>query len=124
MPYGSMMIASVRYMGAVHAKVEFLLAGEEQARQFTSQASAFLEMFKSIESAMHASGNDADVKAVFDSITIQQEKDHAILSASIPTGFLKKFFSEPMFALDQPKGSHESDAPASKRKRNSRGKNR
>jgi len=118
LPYGSMVIASVRYVGAVHAKVEFLLAGEPQARQFTSQASAFLEMFKSIESSLHPSGNDPDVKAVFDSIKVQQEKDHAILSASIPTGFLKKFFSEPMFTLDQQKESPASKAPATKRKRN------
>jgi hypothetical protein len=102
----------------VHAKVEFLLAGEPQARQFTSQASAFLEMFKSIESSLHPSGSDPDVKAVFDSIKVQQEKDHAILSASIPTGFLKKFFSEPMFTLDQQKESPASKAPATKRKRN------
>lgn len=118
LPYGSMVIASVRYVGAVHAKVEFLLPGEQQARQFTSQASAFLEMFKSIESSLHASGNDPDVKAVFDSIKVQQEKDHAILSASIPTGFLKKFFAEPMFALDQQKESPASKPPASKPKHN------
>jgi hypothetical protein len=124
LPQGSMMIASVRYMGAVRAKVEFLLAGEEQARQFTSQAGAFLEIFKSIESSLQASGNDPDVKAVFDSIKVQQEKDHAILSASIPTGFLRKFFSEPMFVLDQQKESPESKAPASKRKHHSKAKNR
>jgi hypothetical protein len=118
LPYGSMVIASVRYVGAVHAKVEFLLAGEQQARQFTSQASAFLEMFKSIESSLHPSGNDPDVKAVFDSIKVRQEKAHAILSASIPTGFLKKFFSEPMFTLDQQKEPPASKAPATKRKRN------
>jgi hypothetical protein len=124
LPYGSMVIASLRYVGAVHAKVEFLLAGEAQARQFTSQASAFLEMFKSIESSLHPSGNDPDVKAVFNSIKVQQEKDHAILSASIPTGFLQKFFAEPMFTLDQPKESPESKVPAIKRKRNHPAKNR
>ena len=122
LPYGSLMIASVRYVGVVHAKAEFLMAGEQQAQQFTSQASAFLEMFKSIETNLHASGNDPDVKALFDSIKVQQKKDHAILSASVPTGFLKKFFSEPTFALDQPKGSPESKAPAVKHKR--RAKNR
>jgi hypothetical protein len=117
LPYGSTVIASVRYVGAVRAKVEFLLAGEQQARQFASQASAFLEVFKSIESSLHASGSDPDVKAVFDSIKVQQEKDHAILSASIPTGFLKKFFAEPMFTLDQQKESPASKPPATKRKR-------
>ena len=32
LPYGSMVIASVRYLGAVRAKVDFLLAGEAQAQ--------------------------------------------------------------------------------------------
>jgi hypothetical protein len=118
LPYGSLAIASVRYVGGVHAKIEFLLAGEQQARQFTSQASAFLEVFKSIESSLHTSGSDPDVKAVFESIKVQQEKDRAILSASIPTGFLKKFFSEPMLTLDQQKESPQSKTPALKRKRN------
>jgi hypothetical protein len=116
LPYDSMVIASLRYVGAVHAKVEFLLANEAQAQQFTSQANAFLEMFKSIESSLHASGSDPDVKTLFSSIKVQQQKDHAILSASIPTGFLKKFFAEPMFTLDQSKESPESKTPAHKRK--------
>ena len=124
MPYDSTVIASVRYVGAVRAKIEFLLPGEEQARQFATQAGTFLEMFKSVESSMHAGGSDPDVKAVFDSLKIQQEKEHAILSASIPTGFLKKFFSEPIFALDQQKQPSESKAPASSHRRNSRAKNR
>jgi len=123
MPYGSTMIASVRFVGAVHAKAEFLMASEQQAQQFTGQASAYLEMFKAIESSLHASGSDPDVKAVFDSIKVQQEKDHAILTASIPKGFLRKFFSEPILALDQQKEPHESKTPAGKHKRHSKAKN-
>lgn len=73
-------------------------------------------MFKAVETSLHAAGNDPDVKAVFDSLKIQQEKDHAILSASIPSGFLKKFLAEPMFVLDQQKESPASKKPASKRK--------
>ena len=92
MPYDSTVIASVRYVGAVHAKIEFLLPGEEQARQFATQAGTFLEMFKSVESSLHASGSDPDVKAVFESLKVQQEKDHAILSASIPRDFSGSFF--------------------------------
>jgi hypothetical protein len=124
MPYDSTVIASVRYVGSLRARIDFLLSGEEQARQFATQAGTFLEMFKSVESSLHAGGSDPDVKAVFDSLKIQQEKEHATLSASIPTGFLRKFFSEPMFALDQPKEPSESRAPVTRHRHNSKAKNR
>lgn len=114
LPYDSTVIASVRYLGTIQARAEFLMAGETQAREFSDQANAFLETFKSIENSVHPAGADADVKTLFDSLKVRQEKDHAILSASIPTGFIKKFFSEPVFSLDQQ--SEPPKAPPSRKR--------
>jgi len=118
LPANSTIIASIRYLGAVHAKAEFLLGSEQRAQQFAGQAGAFLELFKSIEVSIPHSGNDPDVKTVFDSLKVEQEKEHVVLSASIPTGFLKKFFSEPILSLDsQQAASSGEKAPAPKKKR-------
>ena len=117
LPANSTIIASIRYLGAVHAKAEFLLGSEQRAQQFASQANAFLELFKSIEVNIPHSGNDPDVKTVFDSLKVEQQKEHAVLSASIPAGFLKKFFSEPILSLDSQQAPPEPAAPARKSKR-------
>jgi hypothetical protein len=124
LPRDSTVIASIRYLGAVHAKAEFLLGDEQRAQQFTSQANAFLELFKSIEANIPHSGSDPDVKAVFDSLKVEQQKDRAVLRASISTSFLKKFFSEPILALDQQALQSEARAPASKGKHSRRSKGR
>ncbi|MGA2990761.1 MAG: hypothetical protein ABSD88_09830 [Candidatus Korobacteraceae bacterium] len=124
LPRGSTVIASIRYLGAVQAKAEFLLENEQRAQQFTSQANAFLELFKSIEANIPRSGSDPDVKAVFDSFKIEQEKDRAVLRASISTAFLKKFFSEPMLTLEPQPRPSEPPAQAGKSKRSRRSKGR
>ncbi len=123
LPRGSTVIASIRFLGAVHAKAEFLLGNEQRAQQFTSQANAFIELFKSIEADIPHSGNDPDVKAVFDSLKVQQDKDRAVLRASISTSFLKKFFSEPVLTLDQALPS-EPKSPATKGKHGRKAKRR
>jgi hypothetical protein len=124
LPRGSTVISSIRYLGAVQAKAEFLLENEQRAQQFTSQANAFLELFKSIEANIPRSGSDPDVKAVFDSFKIEQEKDRAVLRASISTAFLKKFFSEPMLTLEPQPRPSEPPAQAGKSKRSRRSKGR
>jgi hypothetical protein len=37
-----------------------------------------------------SAGNDADVKAVFDSLQVGQEGNHAVLSAILPSGVFRK----------------------------------
>jgi hypothetical protein len=111
-------------VGTVQAKAEFLMGDEQRAQQFTSQANAFLELFKSIEANIPHSGSDPDVKAVFDSFKVEQEKDRAVLKASISTAFLKKFLSEPMLTLDTQTHPSEYQAPAGKGKHGRRSKTR
>jgi hypothetical protein len=122
LPGGSTVVGSVRYLGSIHAKGDYLFPTEEQARQFTGQLTMFLKLFQTIEASVPSPGNDPDVKTVFDSIKVEQQKDHAIVSASIPPAFLKKFFSEPMLTLGQEKQTPEASPPAQKPKPHSRAK--
>ncbi len=116
-PADTVVVGSVRYMGNVSLKAEAFTASEDMAKRITDQANAFLAVFKGLDATM-ATGADPDVKDFFDSFKVEQDKDRAVLTASMPKGFLKKIFSEPptgtMPAPLQPSGPRQN--PALKKK--------
>ena len=94
-PAGTVLVASVRYLGNVDLRVEADAATEQDARHISDQLGAFTTIFRGMEGSIKTGGTDLDVKAFFDSIKVQQEKERAVLSAKIPLGFLKKIAVEP-----------------------------
>jgi len=94
-PSDTVLVASARYTTAIQFKAEAFTASPEMAKQLVDQADAFLAIFRSLETSMNPSGTDPDVKAFFASLQIQQYKNRAELTASVPPGFLKKAFAEP-----------------------------
>jgi hypothetical protein len=79
--------------GALHLRAEALAASADDARNIGQQLSVFLNLFHGAENSVGSRGTDPDVKAFFDSVQVRQEGDRAILSATIPPGFLHKMFS-------------------------------
>lgn len=96
-------VASVRYLGAVHFKAVAFTPGEEDARRVTDQLNTFLRVFHTAENTAQPSGTDPDVKALFDSLKVEQEKDRAVLTAVVPLGFIRKALTEPSALTTQPK---------------------
>jgi hypothetical protein len=94
-PAGTVVVASVRYTTGVHVKAEAFTTGEDEARRITEQANAFLTIFRGLGESMQMKGPDNDVKAFFDSLKVEQEKNRAVLTASVPQGFIKKMLEEP-----------------------------
>lgn len=120
-PSASTMVASIRFLTDIHAKAEFFTSSEADSKHFVDQAGAFLALFQSLQSSAQLSGRDPDVKAVFESIKVEQKGTRAILSADIPLGFLKKLFSESPTELapqmsqpEQPPSKAEEKSPAKK----------
>jgi hypothetical protein len=89
------MVASVRYLGKLHFKAEAFTASEQDAQRLTEQVAAFLNIFHTAENSVAAQGTDPDVKAFFDGLKVQQNKDRTVLSATISPGFLRKLLAEP-----------------------------
>jgi hypothetical protein len=79
--------------GALHLRAEALAGSPEDARNLGERLSVFLSLFHGAESSVGSRGNDPDVKAFFDSLQVRQEGDRAILSATMPLGFLHKIFN-------------------------------
>lgn len=92
-PPGTVIVGSVRYLTNVHVKAEAFASGEDEARRIVEQANAFLSIFQGLQASTQ--GPDKDVKEFFDSLKVEQQKSRAVLTATVPQGFLKKILQEP-----------------------------
>ena len=80
---------------ALHLRAEAWAGSDADAREIADKANVFLAMFRSAEVSVGAPGTDADVKALFDSLQVRQEGNHAILAAILPGPVLRKLSESP-----------------------------
>jgi hypothetical protein len=86
----AVVVASVRYLGSVHFKAEAFTESEEEAKQVSDKLTSFLNIFRTAEITVASPGPDADVKHFFESLTVEQHGDRAVLNAIVPTDLIKK----------------------------------
>ena len=87
-------VASVRYLGAVHFRAEALATSDTAAEQLASQTETFLQIFHSAEVSVGGQTPDADLKRTMDSVKVEQKKDRAVLTAVIPMELIRKLVAE------------------------------
>jgi hypothetical protein len=104
---GSTIVASATYRGAFHLRVEALTQSESDARQLQETVNTFLVLLKGVESSTAQGGTDADVKAFFNSMKVEEHGARVDLTATLPQGFIRK-------ALTPPPGPEVEPAPAEK----------
>jgi len=110
----AVVLASLRYLGAVHFKGVAYTDSEIAAKQLADHLGAFLDLFHAAQSTTGTSGTDADVKALFDSLKVEQDKDRATVTATVPTGFIQKLVTEgPEAASPPPTPPTPTPAPSS-----------
>ena len=105
-PKPAVAVISGRYLFALHLRAEAFTDSEADAQAITEKTAAFLSIFHAAEGSVGAHGTDADVKAFFDSLKVEQSGDRAILTAIVPPGFIQKVLTE------APSNSVEPAAPA------------
>ena len=93
-PKPATVVASVRYLGAVHFKAQAFTGSEEEASQLAERVDTYLNIFRTAESTVSTPGPDPDIKAFFDSLKIQQQKNRALLTATVPLGLIRKALAE------------------------------
>lgn len=93
-PKPAAVVISGRYIRALHLRAEAFTQGEDDARAITEQVGTFLNLFHSAETSIGTQGPDVDVKAFFESLKIERADDRAILTATVPPGFIKKVLTE------------------------------
>jgi hypothetical protein len=80
---------------AVHLRAEAFAQSPDEARAIADKVNVFLALTRSAETSVGARGTDPDVKALFDSLKVRQDGDHAVLIAVVPLGFLRKALQDP-----------------------------
>jgi hypothetical protein len=93
---GSVMVASARFLRAIHIRAEAYYQQEAQATRLAERLGALMAIFHSLQPTIASAGpSDRDVKTFFDSLKIQQDKSRVTLTATVPLDFIKKVFAEP-----------------------------
>jgi hypothetical protein len=93
-PKPAVVVASVRYLGAVHFRAEAITNSAEDARNATDKLNVFLDIFHTAEGSVSSPASDADVNALLASLKVGQNKNRAVLTATVPTGFIRKVLAE------------------------------
>src|SRR5208282_1122580 len=78
---------------AVHLRAEAFTQNSEDARTIVDKANVLAALTRSAENSVGSRGTDPDVKAVFDSLQVKQDGDRAVVTASMPIGFLRKMLT-------------------------------
>jgi hypothetical protein len=89
-------VASARYLGSVHLRAEAVTPTAADAEQLAEQISTFLSLFHTAENTVSVQGTDADVKTFFDALQVGRYRNRAVLTATVPPGFLRKALAEPL----------------------------
>ena len=112
-PRPATVVASVRYLGAVHFKAQAFAGSDEEANQLVQRINTFLNVFRTAEATVSTPGPDPDIKAFLDSLKIQSEKSRAVLTATVPLGLIRKALAEAPSSVIPESQPAQSPAPAS-----------
>jgi hypothetical protein len=99
--------------GVLRVRAEAWTDNAADARTITDKVNVLLAMFHTAETSVAAPGNDADVKALFDSLQVMQQDSRAVLVATLPTEVLRKLSK----ASEQRSEPAESQPTAKEKKR-------
>jgi len=91
---GAVILASLHYHDAVQLRAEAFCPSEDKASRLADRLGIFVELFRGMQSNLAPGVGDQDVKQFFDSLRVEQQGKQAILTASVPVGFIKKAVAE------------------------------
>jgi len=98
MPEDTTFVASARYTGQLHLRIDEILPTEADAARSAESLAALIEIFRSFQRLQQTARagqpttdpNDAALHHLIDSVKIQQQKDRAVLTATLPVDLLKQ----------------------------------
>ncbi|MBV9180999.1 MAG: hypothetical protein JO356_06775 [Acidobacteria bacterium] len=93
-PGPATVVASVRYLGAVHFRAEAFTENEQSAEQLATEANRFLAIFQSAEQAVAGHTLDEDFKRAMDSIKVEPKEKRTVLTATVPAELIRKLIAD------------------------------
>lgn len=91
---GATIVASIRYLGAIHFRAEAFTSDEDAAGKLTQQVSAFVSVFRSAEISASSRATDPDIKKSLDSLKVFQHKNRTVMTATVPVEVIRKIVAE------------------------------
>jgi hypothetical protein len=91
-PADATFVASLRYQGELHLRVEEIAASDAEAQRTTESLTSLLGLVKALQIAQQPvarTDEDRVVQDLLNSIKIEQKKDRAVLTAKVPGAALK-----------------------------------
>ncbi len=103
---------------ALHLRAEAFTESAADATAIVEKTSAYLSLFHAAEGSVEVQGTDPDVKAFFDSLKVEQAGDRAVLTATVPAGFIRKALTEapPETAVPAATAAPPTEQPAPRRR--------
>ena len=95
LPEDTTFVASLRYVGALHLRVEQIAPTEAAAARSAENLSTLLNLFKSIQQGQPRTAADASLRALIASLKIEQHKDRTVLTGTVPLDLLKQLTASP-----------------------------
>jgi hypothetical protein len=95
----AVVLASIRYLRELHFRGVAFSGSEQDAKNVADRATSYLNLFHAAEISTGTQAPDPDVKALFDSLKVEQDKDRTVLTATVPVGFVRKALAEAPLAV-------------------------
>lgn len=95
LPEDTTFVASVRYVGSLHLRVEEIAPSEAEAARASDALGSILGLVRSIEGAQPRTADDAELKKVLDSLKVDQHRDRAVVTATIPVDLARRLSGAP-----------------------------
>jgi hypothetical protein len=89
LPEDTTFVASLRYTGTLRLRIEELSPTEADAARAAQNLSALIGLLRSLQQLQPRDRGDADVLQMISSLKIDQRKDRAIITATVPMDLLK-----------------------------------
>ncbi|MDQ2923976.1 MAG: hypothetical protein M3R43_00180 [Acidobacteriota bacterium] len=109
------LVASLRYSGSIHLRVEEIAPTDDAARRTVETMSTLLNILRGIQSAQPAQTPAAEaMRKVIDSVAIEHRKDRAVLTAAATTDEVRALTSAANAPAKLPANAAPATLPASK----------
>jgi len=94
LPEDTTFVASLRYLGTLHLRIEQIAPTEADAAQASATLTTLLGLVKSVQKAQTqmkpSAPSDASLLELMNSAKVEQHRDRAVLTANIPIDLVKK----------------------------------
>jgi hypothetical protein len=105
LPEDTTFIASLRYLGTLHLRIEQIAPTDADAARATATMSSLLNLFRTVQrtqARLQPHTTDAAFREMTDSMKIEQHKDRAVMTANIPLELVKQLAAPSTDSQPQP----------------------